>query len=151
MPDWSSWEEFKDIKPGYFYHHDLEEVRANLFKRGIACKPSLTHKADIRKLTACLPNGRLIVTLSHELWPEAAAIAAHFGETYHGSGLPAVVGQALDNTIRMNREACSDQQRLDLWKAQDGKCKLCGEQLQDGQDECDHVVPLVESCRGQKV
>ena len=38
-----------------------------------------------------------------------------------------------------------------MWKAQDGKCQLCGEQLQDGQDECDHIVPVVESCRGQQV
>ena len=110
-----------------------------------------THKAEIRKLSASLPEGRLVITQAHELWPEAAAIAAHFGETYYGAGLPAVVGQALESAIRMKREPCTDQQRLALWKAQDGKCKLCFEELQDGQDECDHVVPLVTSCKGQAV
>ena len=31
LPDWSCREEFKEVKPGYFYHHDLEAVRAELF------------------------------------------------------------------------------------------------------------------------
>ena len=33
LPDWSSREEFKEVKPGYFYHHDLEAVREELFKK----------------------------------------------------------------------------------------------------------------------
>ena len=43
----------------------------------------------------------------------------------------------VQKALRPQREACSDAQRMELWRKQDGKCALCEIQLRDGEDEAE--------------
>ena len=66
-PEWTQFQDFPyRVEPGWFHAEDLEEVRAWLFKNGCAAKPSYSHKAELRKLSAALPGGRLAVVQTPE-------------------------------------------------------------------------------------
>ncbi len=74
----------------------------------------------MRKLSATLPDGRLVAVQTPEALADCAALCAHFGEPYRMSGLPAAVGNIIQKALRPARQACSDAQRLDLWKNRTG-------------------------------
>ena len=118
--------------PGWYHADDLEEARAWLFKKGCAVKVSLNHKAELRKLSATLPGGRLVVVQTPEALADCARLAAHFGETYRLSGLPATVGKIILRALRPKREACTDAQRMELWKTGWKMCALPGNFARSG-------------------
>ena len=61
-PEWQHFECFPyTLRPGWFHDDDLEETRAWLHERGCSPKVSLSHKAEVRKLSATLPDGVLKV------------------------------------------------------------------------------------------
>ena len=72
---------------------------------------SLTHKGEPRKLTYALPKGEMVVHKQHDDAPDIAAFLRHFSLPYHGSALPAAVGQVMELLLKPKREAFSQKRR----------------------------------------
>ena len=93
-------------------------------------------------------------TIAELLYPDHAedleAFLQKFNLPYHGSGLPAAVGQVLELLLQPKREAFSEKKRLAQFNLQGGRCALCDGELRTGEDEGDHIQPLRDSCRGEE-
>ena len=81
----------------------------------------LGQQAEVKKLSATLPGGTLRVVQTPESVADVARLAVHFGETFYGTGLPATLMRIIQKALRPQREACSDAQRMELWRKQGGK------------------------------
>ena len=92
------------LEPGWYDHEDLEKVRAWLFPKGYVAKVNINNKTEIRKIACILPSGRLVVIKTPDRLAEIAALGLHFGEPYHMTGLPAMVGNCIHKGLRSKRE-----------------------------------------------
>ena len=111
---------FLEPKVGYFTAPDLAAVRQSLFEQGLVAKVSVTHKCEPRKLSYSLPTGRLVITKENDYAYDIAAFLRHFQLPYHGSGLPAAVGQVMELLLRPKRTAFTQKKRLEQYHLQGG-------------------------------
>ena len=125
-PPYEEWQTIGgDVAEGHFLTEDLAEARQRLYAAGHAAKVSLTHKGEPRKLTYTLPKGKMVIHKQHEDAPDIAAFMHHFSLPYHGSALPAAVGQVMELLLRPKREAFPPKCRHAQYQEQGGRCALC--------------------------
>ena len=87
---------FGGVAVGHFLAEDLAEVRQRLHAEGHVVKVSLTHKCEPRKLTYAPPKWKMVIHKEHADSVDIAAFLRKFSLPYHGSALPAAVGQVME-------------------------------------------------------
>ena len=145
-PPYEEWQSFSGVvTEGHFFADDLAEVRQRLHKEVYTARVSLTHKCEARKLTYAPPKGKMVIHTEQNDAPEIAAFLRHFSLPYHGSALPAAVGQVMELLLNPKREAFLQRRRHVQYQEQGGRCALSDAELRTGEDEGDHPQAL-HSC-----
>ena len=126
-PPWEEWQHFPGtLEPGHFLAEDLAAVRQSLHDQRLVGKISVTHKCELRKLTYSLPTGRLVIMKDNEQGDHIAAFLHRFSLPYHGSGLPAAIGQVMEQLLKPKRKAFTLKNRQEQYHLQGGALRtLC--------------------------
>ena len=95
-------------------------MRQSLHDQGLVAKVSVTHKCELRKLTYALPEGRLVIMKDNEQGDHIAAFLHRFSLPYHGSGLPAAIGQVMEQLLKPKRKGFTLKNRQEQYHLQGG-------------------------------
>ena len=130
---------------GWWWTEDLDEARSELHQQGYIPQVKRSHKADLVRLTLNLGKSeRMVLRQEPEHAQEVAAFCEHFGLEYRGQSLSTAVEQVMQLLLKQKRRQPSHEERVDVYRRQDGKCEHCNGELSIENEEFDHVLPSHE-------
>ena len=149
-------EPFTEVKEGLYYHENLDELRSQLLSAGHPVTASVSAPHQLKALRIPTFRGKFCVIQSvpenqQELkdFCERLSALANTEIPYRNESMPMCTQRCLLTLLQQKRQYLSPAQKAELLKEQGYKCNQCGDRLERGAQEADHIVPLCRTIKGQ--